>query len=259
MSGRWPRITSRQAALRTIALVVVALLVAGCYPESPTPTGRQIRSLYDVFFWGGAFVVVLVWVLLAIVVVRYRRRDDRIPRQVHGYLPLQVAWVAIPGLVLAVLFVLTLQVMTSVQAVSDTPGVRVHVWAFRWQWRFDYPDEDITVVGTTGHDPELVVPLDTPIHVTLDSVDVAHSFYVPAFLFKRDAIPGLTNRFDFTVDEAGTYRGQCAELCGVLHTSMTFSVRAVPMADYQAWLDAQPRGALPTPPTLVGPHLEASP
>jgi cytochrome c oxidase subunit II len=79
-------------------------------------------------------------------------------------------------------------------------------------------------------------------------VDVAHSFYVPAFLFKRDAIPGFVNRFDFRVEVPGTYPGQCAEFCGALHTQMRFTVHAVTPAEFEQWLAQQPTtGPTPAP------------
>ena len=82
----------------------------------------------------------------------------------------------------------------------------------------------------------------------LRSDDVIHAFYVPKFLFKRDVVPGKTNTFNFTVEEPGTYRGQCAELCGAFHGSMLFDVHARPKAEYDAWVAAQVEKANATPP-----------
>ena len=92
-----------------------------------------------------------------------------------------------------------------------------------------------------GEDGGLVLPVGEPVHITLRSPDVIHAFYVPKFLFKRDVVPGKENSFDFTVEEPGTYRGQCAELCGTYHGSMLFEVHALPKADYDAWLAARSR------------------
>jgi cytochrome c oxidase subunit 2 len=82
----------------------------------------------------------------------------------------------------------------------------------------------------------MVVPAGEPIHIVLTATDVIHSFYVPQFLFKRDAIPGRPNEFDLTIDEPGAYGGQCAEFCGVFHDRMTLTVRAVTRPQYDAWL-----------------------
>jgi cytochrome c oxidase subunit 2 len=89
------------------------------------------------------------------------------------------------------------------------------------------------------------VPVGRPIRLTLAAQDVIHSFYVPVFLFKRDAVPGRESIFEFTVEEPGTYRGQCAEFCGVFHSRMPFSIRAVPEAEFVAWLADQPRSPAP--------------
>ena len=96
----------------------------------------------------------------------------------------------------------------------------------------------------------MFLPVGEQITVTLKADDVIHAFYVPRFLFKRDAVPGKENVFSFTVEEAGTYRGQCAELCGAFHGSMIFDVHAIPKADFEAWLAAQVEtaAATPTPP-----------
>jgi heme/copper-type cytochrome/quinol oxidase subunit 2 len=93
----------------------------------------------------------------------------------------------------------------------------------------------------------MVIPAGEPVHVSMLSNDVIHAFYVPQFLFKRDVVPGKENVFDFTVDEPGTYRGQCAELCGTGHGVMRFEVRAVERGEFDAWLQAQIDKANATP------------
>jgi cytochrome c oxidase subunit 2 len=103
----------------------------------------------------------------------------------------------------------------------------------------------------------MVVPVGEPIHVVLASNDVVHAFYVPAFLFKRDAIPGRTNEFDLTIDNADTYRGQCAEFCGVFHDRMLLTVRAVPRTEFDTWLATQV--ATPAAPTASAPAATQSP
>jgi cytochrome c oxidase subunit 2 len=101
----------------------------------------------------------------------------------------------------------------------------------------------VVLEGIAQTGPELVVPVGETVQVTITGDDVVHAFFVPQFLFKRDAIPGRETTFQFTVDEPGTYRGQCAEFCGVGHPQMPFTVRAVPRADYESWLATAPRPA----------------
>jgi cytochrome c oxidase subunit 2 len=219
--------------------VIVAAAAGGCYPTPATAQGREISDLYRTFFAASIVVALIVWGLATVVILRYRRRGDAVPRQVHGNNRLELIWTAIPLLTVLALFALTYQTINSVDAKSSEPGVDVHVTAFRWSWRFDYPGRNVTITGTVEQPPELVVPVDQPVHVTLDSPDVAHAFFVPAFLFKRDAIPGITNQFDFRVETPGTYPGQCAEFCGAFHSRMTFTVRAVSATEFDQWLAQQ--------------------
>ncbi|HET8784610.1 MAG TPA: cytochrome c oxidase subunit II, partial [Candidatus Limnocylindrales bacterium] len=195
------------------------------------------------------------WTLVTLAIVR-RRREPGLPRQIHGDIRIEIIWTSIPIVIVLGLFAGTLGTLNVIDARSPEAGVDVIVTAFRWQWRFDYPTESVTIVGTPEHLPELVVPVDEPVHVALTAPagDVDHAFFVPQFLFKRDAIPGRTSTFDFTVEEAGTYRGQCAEFCGTYHAQMLFSVRAVSADEYRAWLASQRSAGsalpIPTPPAI---------
>jgi cytochrome c oxidase subunit 2 len=233
---------ARPAVTIGIVGAVLATTLAGCFPSSATEQGRQIHDLYQVFFVAGVIVAVIVWGATTWAILRYRRRDDRLPPQTAGNFRVEFAWTAIPLLTVLVLFGFTYATLGSVQAQAPKPAIQVDVEAFRWQWRFEYPDQGITIVGLLDQNPELVVPVGETIRVTLTSADVNHSFYVPAFLYKLDAIPGHPNTFEFTVAEAGTYRGQCAELCGVFHDQMLFGVRAVSPAEFTQWVSSQRGG-----------------
>ena len=238
---RQPARGTRSAARRALAIAALgtlALGVAGCVPTPGSTQGRDIANLYQVFVAGGTIVAGIVWVLVTWAILRYRRRDDRLPEQTQGNLRIEVVWTLIPLAAVLVLFVLTLQTLNRVQAV-DPGGVNLHVTAFRWQWRATYPDSGVTITGTSAKDLEIVLPVDTPIHVTLESLDVNHSWYVPAFLFKRDAIPGRPTTFDLEVTAPGVYPGACAEFCGIGHNQMLFTVRGVDMATFTAWLATQ--------------------
>jgi len=227
-----------------IGAVAVGLVVGGCLPAPATTQAHAVADLWTVFLVAAAIVGGLVWGLITLSIIRYRRRASDAaaepPKSEFRHaLPLEIAWTTGPILIVLFLFVMTLFALDRIDARAANP-VTVHVEAFRWQWRFDYEGSDVTVTGTRDAPAEMVVPVGEPVHVVLTSVDVIHSFYVPAFLFKRDAIPGRPNTFEFTVQEEGTYNGQCAEFCGVNHDRMTFSVKAVPRPAYEAWLSAQP-------------------
>jgi cytochrome c oxidase subunit 2 len=216
----------------------VAIAVAGCLPSPATDRAKGIDALYAGFVIAAALVALSVVVPVTIAIVRFRRRPgDGLPAQTHGSEALEIGWTVAAGLVVLALFVGTAVVQGQVEAVGhdDPAAVEIDVTAFRWGWRFTYPANGVTVSGSGVPGPQVPVPIGTPLTIRLDAVDVIHSFYVPLFLFKRDAIPGRTNVFQFTVDDVGSYRGQCAEFCGIGHSRMMFTIEAMSRADFDAW------------------------
>lgn len=226
--------------------VALALGVAACMPAGASVQGQQISNLYTVFLIGGIIVAAIVWSLVTWSVIRYRRRDDRLPTQTAGGIRIEAIWTGIPLITVLGLFALTLLTLGSIDAVQPG-GVNIRVVAFRWQWQVTYTDAGVTDTGTLEHPLQLVLPVGTPVHVTLESLDVNHAFFLPAFLFKRDAIPGHVTAFDIQITTPGTYPGACAEFCGISHDDMLFSVRAVDMATYQSWLAGRAAGASGSP------------
>jgi cytochrome c oxidase subunit II len=192
------------------------------------------------------FVVVaglLVWSM-----IRYRRRGDELPPQVHGNNKLELTWTLIPLLLVIVLFVVTIQGQNKALEKSARPALEVDVLAFQWSWRFAYEGQGVEVVGSPGNVPELVVPVGQPVRIRLRSADVVHSFYVPRALFKRQAIPGRTTEFDLTFEKVGTYQGHCVQFCGLAHDDMLFRVRVVSPGEFQSWLAQASRSGSPSRP-----------
>ena len=223
------------AMRRTMFLALAALIANGCLPVPATQQGRQIADLYGIFAAGSIVVAGIVWVAASVALLGSRRAKEGLPRQVSGNLVVEGIWTAIPLVTVLALFALTVATLSGVDA-RGSGGVSLHVTAFRWGWTFTYPDSGVAISGLPESPPEIVVPVGEPVHVTLDATDVNHAFFVPRFLFKRDAIPGRPTTFDFLVQEAGTYPGACAEYCGVFHAAMTFSVRAVSRPEFDSWL-----------------------
>ena len=197
----------------------------------------QAWTLYLSIAYG---VFALVVLLVVYVVIRFRRRDDRLPRQKHYNIPVEIAYTVLPLVLVAVLFTITLENLRDVEATSETPDLTVHVVAFQWQWQFEYPESGVVVTGGAGDDfPELVLPSDSKVLFELESRDVIHSFWVTAFRFKRDIIPGSPGRFSVDITNSpGFYEnaGVCAEYCGLDHAMMAFSVRILEPDDFQQWL-----------------------
>lgn len=262
-----PRVRSAVA----VAVVVGAtLLLGGCSalypPQAASAQGTDIRSLYTIFMIPMVAIFLLVEGLIVWSVLRYRRRkgDDELPAQTHGNNVLEVLWTVIPTILVLVLFVLSWQTLNKVDAKSADPNVTVDVTGFQWQWTFAYPQYGLTYTGIGDQGPEMVLPVDEVVHIRLHSNDVIHSFYVPDFLFKRDVIPGQVNNFDITLQDANvTYSGQCAQLCGMGHYQMRFTVRTMTQAGFQAWVQAEQAKAKATPApaasgAAAGPSLQLS-
>lgn len=222
--------------------VAVALAATGCLPQPATAQGAEVAWLYSVFAAVAAVVFVVVASLLAWSVARYRGapgRDVPPPPQLHGHLALEVAWWAVPTAIVAVLVVLTAAVQAQVDDTADDPAVTVVVEGFQWGWRFTYEEQGIVVTGTATQPPTIRLPVNQPIAFVISSRDVIHSFSIPRFLIKRDAVPGRENRFDVVIEREGTYSGQCGEFCGLLHSRQLFTIEAVGADAFEAWLAEQ--------------------
>jgi len=210
-------------------------------PAAATSQADEVAWLYSVFMAAAGAVFVTVAGLITWSVVRYRRsgRDD-LPAQTAGHLRLELVWWAVPTALVIVLFAVSVGVTATVDRRADDEDdpLVVEVQGFQWGWEFRYVDADRVVVGFAEESPELVLPVGREIVLELRSSDVIHSFYVPHFLVKRDVVPGLDNRIDLTITEVGTYTGQCAEFCGLHHGEHRFSIRAVPPAEFAAWIGA---------------------
>jgi cytochrome c oxidase subunit 2 len=207
--------------------------------DQVTNQGDTFNDLWPVFLTGAVLIVLLIWGLTVWSVVKYRRRRDATenPDQTQYHVPLEVTYTAIPLLIVAVLFVLSVRGERDVTRLSSNPDVVVEVLGFQWQWQFDYEGEDVLVSGIPDRPPTMVVPVGATVRLQLVADDVIHSFWVPEFLEKRDLIPGRVNEVDVRVTEPGRWVGRCAEFCGLDHAAMRFAVEAVSEDEYEQWLD----------------------
>lgn len=261
---------TRRVILRATAIAgAVAVLASGCASDSVkrgylpgysdgevTNQTERITNLW-VGSWIAALIVgVITWGLMLWCVAAYRKRrdDHQLPIQTRYHMPLEIMYTAVPTIMVLVLFFYTDRDMSAVQDTSAEPDVNIQVIGKQWSWDFNYLDEDVYesgqhlldvggqtiddevdgAPGTSKDVPTLYLPVDQTVEFTLDSRDVIHSFWIPAFLYKQDMIPGRTNTFQVTPTREGTYAGKCAELCGEFHSGMLFNVKVVPQAEYDA-------------------------
>lgn len=229
-----------------MALGLVAFGAAGCgsrfgVPEPASEQGGDVLDLWRVLFLTAVAIGLLVIGLIAWSVVRYRRgaQGDGEPPQFRDNIRLEVFYTAVPLVIVAVLFGLTVGTQRRTTKTEERPDLRVDVTGFQWGWRFHYPEADVTVVGDSNHPPTLVLPAGRTVGFDLASTDVIHSFYVPAFLDKRDVVPGVDNRVDVTTTRVGRFSGLCAEFCGLDHLRMGFTVDVLPPSEFAAWIAAQ--------------------
>jgi cytochrome c oxidase subunit 2 len=261
-ASRW-----RRRALGIIAAAALPVVLGGC--QLPTFYGYRgsTKQGHDEFLlWVGTMIAAIVVgafvsALIVWCVVRYRKKSEEMPRQFQYHIPLEITYIVIPVIMVLILFGFTVFTENQVDAVSATPALKVHVTAFQWGWKYQYPG-NVDVTGVTTEDPDpiglnggqcapavdclgpgLVVPAGQTTRITLNSQDVIHGFYVPEFNFSRYAQPGITNVFDLTVDHPGIYRAQCTQLCGLYHSLMFFHVVALPPNQFRAWLSSQHKTA----------------
>jgi len=204
-----------------------------------TEQAETIDRVWNLFLALGVVVLVLVAGLMLWVIIRYRRRSDALPPQKHYNIRMEITYIVIPLAIVIVLFAVTFVTVDAIDDSDPAPDLVIEVTAFQWQWQFDYPDAGVSLIGRPGENPELVLPASSTVRFDLVALDVIHSFWIPAFRFKRDIIPGSPGSFRVDIrDVAGHYpnSGVCAEFCGLDHDSMRFSVRILPPDEFDAWI-----------------------
>jgi cytochrome c oxidase subunit 2 len=233
------------------AALAVAAAACGAEGELPQnaldpagPVARQQDSLWNLVFLIATGVFILVQGLILLAVFRFRDRGDATPpKQVHGNTRLEVMWTVVPALILAAIAVPTVRTVFDLARPMSDEALDVRVVGKQYWWEFEYrnagPGEPVVTAG------ELHIPTGREIFITLDGesadvdVDVIHSFWVPRLAGKQDYVPGHTRTMWLEADEPGTYPGQCAEMCGLSHANMRFTVIAHEPADFEQWLEAQ--------------------
>jgi cytochrome c oxidase subunit II len=211
--------------------------------ESFDPVTRQGLSVTNLFWFvlaisGLLLALVVVWLVTAL--LRFRARGDATePAQVHGHRTLELIWTITPAVVLAVVFGLVVQTMRTVDA--EMPGAQpLRIIGHQWWWEYVYPNQQAITAN------ELHVPVGSPLQVTLESIDVIHSFHVPQFGWMQDAVPGKTNFMWILPERPGVYGGFCNQYCGLQHAWMQTRVVSETSDQFNAWLDLQRQPASPS-------------
>lgn len=198
---------------------------------------ENIETLWWIMLYGAVAIFLATMLVLAIGLWRARRPGAQALSEIASRNLVIAAGVAIPLLILIVLVAGSLILGRSIAAKPPGNALTVVVTGWMWWWQIDYLDDSGELVATTAN--EMHIPVGRAVEVRLASADVIHSFWVPELHGKTDLIPGVINSSWFTAEQAGVYRGQCAEFCGVQHALMAFLVIAQPEAEFEHWLERQ--------------------
>jgi cytochrome c oxidase subunit 2 len=225
----------------TIVLSIVLILFfqnVELIPPVASRQGHPIDALLRVLFVLASIIFSLVISFLLYSVVAFRRRpgDMEDAKPVHGNVPLEIAWTAIPLIIVLVLGGYGSVVLLDISRASGEEELVVEVVGVQFAWSFSYPEYGFTST-------ELVLPVGRPALFRIESTDVIHSFWIPEFRVKTDAIPGILNEERVTPTEVGDYTAHCSELCGTGHAYMTAPVRVVTEQDFRQWAEEQQAAA----------------
>jgi cytochrome c oxidase subunit II len=206
------------------------------FPVQASGEAKDIDTLWDVLLIASVPVFVLVQTIVLYCVWKYRMKPgeelmDGPP--IHGNTRLEVIWTAIPAILLVALCTYSYVVLRDIEKAAASGTMNVRVVGEQFTWTFFYAGEN---GGQEVSSPQLYLPVDTPVKFDVQSKDVIHDFWVPAFRQKIDAVPGITTNYRVTTIREGQYPVVCAELCGLGHAAMRQTAHVVPRQEFDAWL-----------------------
>ncbi len=216
--------------LAAAATAVVALFVPWL-PEQASKEREGIDFVFWLTTWICVFIFAVVVAAISYSVVRFRARpdDDSDGAPIHGHTGLEIAWTAVPTVLVTTIAIASGVVLTRNER-ADADPLRIKVTARQFAWSFEYPN------GVTSG--QLRLPVDRSAVLQLTARDVIHSFWVPEFGQKQDAVPGIDTRLVVTPTKTGDFQVICTELCGLGHALMRTKATVVTQSDYDAWLSA---------------------
>jgi cytochrome c oxidase subunit 2 len=217
---------------------------------SASPVMEDVASFHFFLLWVIAVISAFVLALLLICIVRFNARANPTPSRTTHNTPIEILWTIVPVIILAAIAVPSFRLLF-VQLQVPTPDLTVKVTGKQWFWSYSYPDSKFEFdslmvqekdlkpgqIRLLAVDNEMVVPINKVVHVLVTGADVIHSFAVPSFGIRMDAVPGRLNETWFKATIEGVFYGQCSELCGKDHAFMPIAVRVVNEGDFNTWLN----------------------
>ncbi|MEO1247767.1 MAG: cytochrome c oxidase subunit II [Pseudomonadota bacterium] len=268
--------------LRQLVLILTGLSLTGAaradwglnMPEGVTELSKETYDLHMLIFWVCVWIGIVVFGVMIYSIFAHRKSKGVTPATFSHSTTAEVIWTAVPVVILLALAVPTAKTLVRLEDSRD-PDLTIVATGYQWKWHYRYQDEDLGFYSSlstaslearrkqSGVDPfsvenylldvdnPIVVPVGKKVRLLLTSNDVLHAWWVPDLAIKKDAIPGIINETWFKAEQVGTYRGQCAELCGKDHGYMPIVVEVVDEDAYQAWVDTRKTDEMDDKPQLA--------
>ncbi len=220
-----------------------------------TPVSRDIYGLHMIVFWICVVIAVLVFAAMTWSIIYHRKSRGAVAAKFHESTQVEVLWTVGPLAILIGLAIPATATLIDLEDAKTNADINLQVTGIQWKWKYNYIDEDVVFISSlaqssrdvirdpTGNenyllevDEPIVLPINKKVRFLFNSDDVIHAWWVPALAVKQDVIPGFINDSWAIIEEPGTYRGQCAELCGKDHGFMPIVVEAVTQSEYEKWL-----------------------
>jgi cytochrome c oxidase subunit 2 len=229
-------------------------------PRGVTTVSEDIYGLHMLILGWCAVIALAVYFAMIYAIVKFRKSGGAQPAKFTHNATVEVIWTVIPAIILIGMAVPAAETLVRLEDTRNS-GLTIKITGYQWQWHYEYIDHDVEFFSLlardsnaarwkgSGVDPfsvenyllevdnRLVVPVDTKVRLLVTSADVLHSWWVPEFGVKKDAIPGFINETWFEATQTGTFRGQCAELCGMDHGFMPIVVDVVAADEFEVWLE----------------------
>lgn len=230
--------------------------------QSVTALGRDIYDLHMLILWISTVVCIGVFAVIIYSLINHRKSKGAVPATFHESATVEFIWTVVPFIILVAIAVPATKTLLDIEDTSNS-DLTIKVTGWQWKWEYEYLDSgvrffssldkasndarqlnsgvDVTKVANylLDVDKPIVVPVNKKVRILTTANDVIHAWWVPELAIKRDAIPGYINESWFKAEKMGTYRGQCAELCGKDHGFMPIVVNVVSEADYKKWVSGQ--------------------
>ena len=220
------------------------------FQEAGSVLMERFVIFHDLLLTIIVYIVIFVFLLLTYTCIRYYHKNNPTPSKFTHNIGIEILWTIVPCIILVIIAIPSFRLLYYADTIEKM-DMTVKIVGRQWFWQYEYPDDKIAFdsymipddqlklgqIRLLDVDNELVLPVDTNIRFVVTGGDVIHSFAVPAFGIKTDAVPGRINETWVRITNPGQYYGQCSELCGIGHGFMPISIKAVSKEDYKAWVE----------------------